>query len=71
MKYNVTVPIVGYSTVFVEAKDEKEAIEKAFDICCDFDKENVELGELYGEEHVIQGNVCSHPFWDVEVEESI
>ena len=37
MKYNVTVPIVGYSTVFVEAKDEKEAIEKAFDICCNFD----------------------------------
>ena len=31
MKYNVTVPIVGYSTVFVEAESEEQAKEKALD----------------------------------------
>ena len=31
MKFCVTVPIVGYSYVTVEAENEKEAKEKAFD----------------------------------------
>lgn len=69
MKYNVTVPIVGYSTVFVEAECEEQAKEKALDMCCDFDDKNVEIAELYGVENVVQGNVCSHPFWEIEVEE--
>lgn len=68
-KYGVTVPIVGYSYVEVEAKDEYEAKEKAMDMCCDFDDANVELIEMYGIEHVAEGNCVYHPFGDIEIEE--
>lgn len=69
MKYTVIVPIVGYTYVNVEAGNEAEAKEKALDICCDFKNENVEVAELYGLEKVVEGNTCSHPQWEIEVEE--
>lgn len=68
MKFDVTVPIVGYSYVTVEADNEEEAKEKALDQCCDFDNENVDIAEIYGVEKVAEGNVVHHPFWDIEVE---
>lgn len=71
MKYNVTVPIVGYSTVFVEAESEEQAKEKTLDTCCNFDDKNVDVVEIYGVESVVNGNVCSHPFLEIDVEESI
>ena len=69
MKFCVTVPIVGYSYVTVEAENEKEAKEKAFDQCCDFDNEDVDIAEIYGVEKVVEGNVVNHPFWKIEVEQ--
>ena len=69
-KYLVTMPLVGYSYVTVEAEDKEEALEKAYEICCDWDEnEDVECGEFYGIERVVEGNVCSHPQWRAEVEE--
>lgn len=68
MEFCVTVPLVGYSCVSVEAKNEEEAREKAIDQCCDFDNENVDILELYGIEKVVEGNVVNHPYWNIEVE---
>lgn len=68
-KYIVTVPIVGYSYVYVEAENKSQAKSKAIEKCCDFDDENVELQELYGIEKVVEGNVCSHPYWRIDVED--
>lgn len=68
MKFDVTVPIVGYSYVTVEADNEEEAKEKALDQCCDFDNENVDIAEIYGVEKVAEGNVVYHPFFNIEVE---
>ena len=68
MKFCVTVPIVGYSYVTVEAENEEEAKEKALAQCCDFDNENVDIEEIYGVEKVVEGNVVNHPFWKIEVE---
>ena len=68
MKFCVTVPLVGYSCVSVEAKNEEEAKEKAIDQCCDFDNDDVDIMELCGIEKVVEGNVVNHPFWTIEVE---
>ena len=65
----VTVPIVGYSSVFVEAENEEVAKEKALDICCDFENESVEIQELSGVEKVVEGNVCHHPYWSIDIME--
>lgn len=63
-RYNVSIPIAGTITFNVEAEDEKEAIEKAWD-------EPIDDGELEYElyEHLTEGNV--RHFWnnDIEVEE--
>ena len=69
-KYLVTVPLVGYSSCIVEADNEDEAKDKAYEICCSFEDENVELQELYGVDKVVEGNVCKHPFWNIDVEEA-
>lgn len=70
-KYLVTMPLVGYSYVTVEAESEDEAKEKAYEICCDWEEnENVECGEIYGIEKVVEGNVCSHPYWNISIEET-
>lgn len=34
-----------------------------------FGNEHVEIQELYGVKHVTQGNVVSHPYWHIDVEE--
>lgn len=68
MRFGVTVPIVGYSYVSVEAENEEEAKEKAIDKSCDFDNEDVDVMEIYGVEKVAEGNVLNHPFWNIEVE---
>lgn len=70
MKYQVTVPIVGYTSVEVDAANEEEAREKALDSCCDFGNEKVDVIELYGVEHVSEGNCVNHPFWNIEVEKT-
>ena len=63
-RYNVSIPIAGTITFNVEAEDEKEAIEKAWD-------GSIDDGELEYElyEHLAEGNV--RHFWnnDIEVEE--
>lgn len=68
MKFCVTVPIVGYSYVTVEAENEEEAKEKAIDQGCNLDNEDVDIVEFYGVEKVAEGNVLYHPFWKIEVE---
>lgn len=68
MEFCVTVPIVGYSYVTVEAENEEEAKEKALAKCCDFDNEDVDIEEIYGVEKVAEGSVVYHPFWKIEVE---
>lgn len=69
-KFLVTVPLVGYSYVTVEAENEEEAKEIAYETCCDWEEdENVELGELYGIDRVVEGNVCTHPLWNIDVEQ--
>ena len=68
-KYGITMPIVGYSYVIVEADTEEEAVEKAYDICCDDDNKNVDIIELYGIEKVCEGNVVCHPCWNMDIEE--
>ena len=67
-KYLVTVPLVGYSYCEVEADNEDEAKQKAFDICCDFENTKVSIEELYGVDKVVDGNVCNHPLWRIDVE---
>lgn len=42
---------------------------KALDLCCDFENEHVKIQELYGVKHVTQGNVVDHPYWNIDVEE--
>lgn len=69
-KYNIAVPIVGYTYCEVEADNKEEAKEKALDICCNFEDKNVDIVELYGVEHVCQGNCVDHPLWNIEIEES-
>lgn len=69
-KYLVTMPIVGYSYVTVEAENKEEAKEKAYEICCDWDtNKDVECGEIYGIEKVVEGHVCNHPMWNIDIEE--
>lgn len=68
-KYGITMPIVGYSYVIVEADTEEEAVEKAYDICCDNDNENVDIVELYGVEKVCEGNIVNHPCRNMDIEE--
>lgn len=69
-KYGITMPIVGYSYVTVEAKSKEEAKEKAYEICCDWEEnENVECGELYGIEKVCEGNAVNHPCWNMDIVE--
>lgn len=67
--FKVTVPIVGYSIVYVKAENEEEAKEKALDICCDFENDDVDLQELEGVEKVAEGNVCYHPYWKIDIQE--
>ena len=68
-KYGITMPIVGYSYVIVEADTEEEAVDKAYDICCDDDNEDVDILELYGVKNVCEGNIVNHPCWNMDIEE--
>lgn len=66
MKYGVTIPIAGHSYIEVDADNEKEAVDKAFESC--------ESGELSWEplECFVQGNVthCPSPN-EIEVSEVV
>lgn len=53
-KYSVQIPITGYVIVEVEAADEKEAIQKAFE-SDELSKTDIEEWETH--EHVCEGNV--------------
>lgn len=57
MLYLVTLPIVGYASVEVEASDAKEAIRKALDT----DWDQLEIIEEYVTDKVMSGNVSHHP----------
>lgn len=63
--YSVRIPIAGNILVYVEAKDIKEAIEKAFAAASLEDIENWEALTSFN-----SGNVCHCPTpWEVVVEE--
>lgn len=64
MKYIVTLPIVGYATVEVEASSEKDAVKKALDT----DWDQMEIIEEYVAERVCSGNVCHHPCMEAYAE---
>lgn len=62
-KYIVVLPIVGQVAHVVEAASEEEATRKAFELA--IDDGEVEIDTV---DHVMQGNLCNHPHWDVTVE---
>lgn len=64
-KYNVLVPIAGYVQIEVEAENEKEAIDKAFEQGCSAK----DISEFDMLEHIAEGNVLHAPMNNVEVEE--
>jgi endonuclease V-like protein UPF0215 family len=65
-KYTVKVPIVAVCYVEVEAENEQEAIDMAFE-SDDLKLENVDEWEPL--EHIVEGNVVYTYNSDVEVEE--
>lgn len=65
-KYTVKVPIVAVCYVEVEAENEQEAIDMAFE-SDDLKLENVDEWEPL--EHIVEGNVVYTYNCDVEVEE--
>ena len=65
-KYTVKVPIVAVCYVEVEAENEQEAIDMAFE-SDDLKLENVDEWEPL--EHIVKGNVVYTYNSDVEVEE--
>ena len=65
-KYTVKVPIVAVCYVEVEAENEQEAIDMAFE-SDDLKLENVDEWEAL--EHIVEGNVVYTYNSDIEVEE--
>ena len=67
-KYTVTIPITGGMHISVEAENEKEAKQKAFDR---IDNEGSECGELEWEytERVAYGNVCMAMYFEINISE--
>lgn len=63
LHYHVTIPIAGSVTVLVEAKNEKEAIEKAWDKVGDDDAEL----EWEAHEKIARGNILYASCNDIEV----
>ena len=64
-KYNVFVPIAGYVQIEVEAENEKDTIDKAFEQGCSAE----DISEFDMFEHIAQGNVLHAPMNSIEVEE--
>ena len=64
LHYYVTIPIAGSVTVLVEAKDEDEAVEKAWDKIGD-DDADVEWEAL---RKIASGNVLHAPCNSIEVD---
>ncbi|ALM62171.1 hypothetical protein AXI64_gp179 [Vibrio phage qdvp001] len=64
--YEVLVPITGYIVVEVEAENEKEAIDKAFE-SDDLTIDNINEWDTH--ENIVQGNVFYGVKNEVEVEE--
>jgi len=63
--YGVTIPIAGHAYVEVEATDEKEAEQAAFD---QLDSKHIEDWE--GLRQFNSGNVCHCPSpWEVEIQD--
>lgn len=54
--YELTIPIVAYAFMTVQADSAEEAIEFAFD-----NVREEEFEEWYPVKHIVQGNVCCHP----------
>ena len=66
MEYCVTVPIVGYACVVVEAENEEEA--KKYAMEGDITIDDIESWEAL--EHIVEGNCFNGPLNDIEVEEN-
>ena len=64
--YIVTVPIIGYAVVEVEAENEGEAAKKAMS-GQRIQAENIESWEAV--EHIVEGNCFNGEVNDIEVEE--
>lgn len=64
MKYGVSLPLTGYVYVEVEAKNEEEALDKAWDKATLDDMVEWEFTE-----HVCRGNILDTVLNDYEVEE--
>lgn len=63
-KFLVTMPITGYVCIEVEAEDEKDAIERAYDSEVNFN--NIEEWDVH--EHICEGNVFHGLMNDAEVQ---
>ena len=66
--YSVTIPIAGHVVVEVEADDEKQAKDKAWEV----DLADPHVADLSWEalEDFGKGNICACPSpWEIEVEE--
>lgn len=64
-KYGVCLPFTDYRYLEVEAENEKEALDKAFEI--KWDEKNI--GELEYHEKVTEGNVCHAVMNEYSIEE--
>jgi len=53
-RFAVEIPIAGYVRIEVEAENEEDAIEKAFDI--GYKNEDIQEMEMF--EKLVEGNVC-------------
>jgi hypothetical protein len=76
--YTVDLPFVGYITLTVEAENEEQAKELAFDTYMEIKTprdmqpdgvEDVFVGEFDFVKQVIRGNVCYAPLNDMSIEE--
>lgn len=64
-KYGLSIPIAGYVYIEIEAENEQQAIDKAFEN--GWEDEDVQELNMY--EKLVQGNVCYVNHTRIDVEE--
>ena len=73
-QYTVTLPVAGSVQVYVEAENEKAAIDAALE-SADFrvnGGKNTEPGEEWAVlRRITSGNVCHAPVWEAEASEDL
>lgn len=69
--YSIIVPFTGHMEVFIDAENEEDAINKAFEVDVELKglPENVEQFTWEYHRHITQGNICSAEYNDLEIEE--